>query len=762
MAYALKYILRYETDLYKNDFRILISENGYIGDPSYKKIGAGHVQLSKQKDGKIAGTALDFSIQADTDFEYDSFFASGNKAFKIELEYKGTTIWSGYNVTDQHSEPYVAPPYDVQIMATDGLGLLKTEAFELTGMVSRFTAIRYILDKIGLNLGYLVNIVLFEQNMSAPYINMLDQLYFQAEIFAGKTCYEVLQSLLPEETAITQHENRWLIERKADAGNYRYKFTSAGVYESDYTEQKINLLGTIADTKAFTVDADLTLYPIGYLNRDFQAAWKNFTIKQIYGKKNSFFRNADFTKGTASWTETGATGMLQAIELDKGTFGFIKGTQTTSPLTKYISQSVYIKATDTVIFSFDYSPVGYKASGSPPNITLSSTNIPIHFKMKFVGASGTTYWHNLDKWQTTEVTNKIETVKTDIGLDSIDFKTFKLVGSKFPENGTFTFIIYQIYLPILSPMIYFAGLALNNVNLYTQNIALFSDSEETKVNLSEDATEEGKVIELMPVDLPEYDNADQYFTNGNYYNDGGNYLPTSRWTAEGLTYLSYTAAFIANQYCIPRTILKGTLVGKDISLNNCIKHIYNGNKKFYIEQAQWNIIENTIDVEICEIAPALLLEGVEVQTPFNPLNTYNNLGDLLDFTTIGNEGSYTKPIDGNWEGIIPGFSNPFVIGRKDSIDAYKLDPASGQPQFSLKGAIVETNVDDNANKIRINDGALISHNFNALSRTERRIVEQSATPYDPTREWTIAQEDITLPNNNLHFLYIKVPIEPEV
>lgn len=763
MAYGLRYILRYETEIYKSDFRILISQNGYLGDPEYKKIGAGRVSLSKNNDGKISGTSLNFSIQSDTNFEYAYFFGTDNKGIKVELEYKGTKIWTGFNVSDQYSEPYVAPPYDVNLVATDGLGLLKTEKFELTGMVSRFTAIRYCMDKIGLNLGYLINIVLHEIHEDPPYINMMEKLYFHSEIFSGKTCYEVLQLILPEEVTITQHLNRWLIERNTDLGNYRYRYTYAGVYENSSTEQKINKLGTVAQSKVFGVNGDLTLYPIGNLNLEFRPAWKNFTIRQTFGIKKSFLDNYDFKSGTDNWLKSTSSDTFSVISLQDGTFGLIKGQHSTDAV--YVYNSVKLKSTTQITVEINYCPIAYHITMFTG---LQAINVDVKFRIILKNTQSLTdYYLTTTGWKSGTLTADQKTVlisniQTSLQVETVDFKSLKIIASKLPEDGTLEIELFQVILKgtdITNPNVNLLGLAVKDVLVYSQDLTLFQDVEETKVLLNSNSTLEGDVIDICPVDLPLYDNAEHIFKNINFYFDGSDYKPTTGWTGEEFSYLNYVALFIAEQYSIPRHILKGQLAGKDIGLNNAIVHDLNESKKFYIKTGTWNIIEDTVDVELVETVFPQLLLSPQISAQFNPNTSYAVYPELNDFRAVGNEGSYNHSIDGSYEIIIPDQANPVVVSRKETITPYQLDYDSGLPQFSIKDSLVETNVGNAANALRIQEGQLISHNYGSMNRSEIANVKNMGETYNPTRTWNIAQTDITLEDNTGYFLYLKVPLD---
>ena len=98
------------------------------------------------------------------------------------------------------------------------------------------------------------------------------------------------------------------------------------------------------------------------------------------------------------------------------------------------------------------------------------------------------------------------------------------------------------------------------------------------------------------------------------------------------------------------------------------------------------------------------------------------------------------------------------IVRSESLDPRMLSYDAGTPQFSIKDAMVETGIAGDPNVIRIGSGQFINHQFNALGREGIQALKDANQAYDPTREWTIPETTLTLPNDGGHFIYIKVPL----
>ena len=61
--------------------------------------------------------------------------------------------------------------------------------------------------------------------------------------------------------------------------------------------------------------------------------------------------------------------------------------------------------------------------------------------------------------------------------------------------------------------------------------------------------------------------------------------------------------------------------------------------------------------------------------------------------------------------------------RRKSLDPVMLSPDASTIQYSIRRGTVESGVDSNPNKIRINPGVLLSHNFYAVSREDIKLIK---------------------------------------
>lgn len=96
--------------------------------------------------------------------------------------------------------------------------------------------------------------------------------------------------------------------------------------------------------------------------------------------------------------------------------------------------------------------------------------------------------------------------------------------------------------------------------------------------------------------------------------------------------------------------------------------------------------------------------------------------------------------------------------RKQSLDPNMQALDSGEIQFSLKSAKIETNAGGDANALAVGSGEIIHHSFNALPRPAIEELLENNLPYEPARTWTINSGTLTLATANAHFIYAKLPL----
>lgn len=239
MAYGVLYEFR-RTSTNGADILITISQRDYEGEVKQRSLGRAPV-IKRENNGHIYGTSCELYAECLIDGEFSQLYTSDAYEFRVEVYRNGSLLWMGFVSPELYSEPDVAPPYDVQIIATDGLGELKNFKFEKRGVASMLSHINYLMGKTGI--GMALNIVSELRYVDDTGVASADKgvLDFKTNLDheEGSTCYDVLQNLMSSINAnITQYNGRYLIFRETDFIN---KTTEEGVEGFDVNGSAVSL-----------------------------------------------------------------------------------------------------------------------------------------------------------------------------------------------------------------------------------------------------------------------------------------------------------------------------------------------------------------------------------------------------------------------------------------------------------------------------------------------------------------------------------------
>ncbi len=251
-----------------NIYKIEILQNGYSGSVVQRPLG-GAPQLRRNKSGAICGTSLEFLAQAQVDGEFAVLYTSNPQAFRVDLYQGSTLIWQGFVTPELYSEPYIAPPYNVRVTATDNLGELKLSDYTAQGRVTIASLLSYFLGKTGLSLPvHWLNAMHPSSATSVAAENMPTSTTVNLDYMEGKTCYDVLAKMLDTFHAIiVQHGCQWLVVRETDLEYLRSGDTILALDGSTYT---IGDFGSMSNK---------IWWPVGYLSQTVKPAKNEKVIK---------------------------------------------------------------------------------------------------------------------------------------------------------------------------------------------------------------------------------------------------------------------------------------------------------------------------------------------------------------------------------------------------------------------------------------------------------------------------------------------------
>lgn len=396
MAYSVRYIMTWLSQR-GEDCRIEILEKDYTGEASVKKMGSQPVMRIDSSEGGIIGTSLQMSIQADVDGELMHLYTTDSKKYKTILYKNDTPIWSGYLLQELYSENYIAPPYDVNLTATDQIALLKDVPYSAIGRMTLLEIIKKALQPTALELDFTVQAsmkptVLTEDVPFLSYITVNDY------SFADSTCYETLQQILSTcNMALMQIDNRWHI--------YRINDISAKVYEYS------NLLGLQQIVSAEPII-------IGQMHTDAVCPIGSLALRKIAAKKDAKFSFAPrqaqsilvdpamITGDGWFWNIDYINAKPGKFQLEFGPFAQIGASavvnafilESTLEQTKEFAlwQNANVKKVDTTIKAqVSYLPLNSGLFTSS-EATTNTVKLLIHFKL--TTADGAVYYLNKDGW----------------------------------------------------------------------------------------------------------------------------------------------------------------------------------------------------------------------------------------------------------------------------------------------------------------------------------------------------------------------------
>lgn len=267
------------TDLHhisQKAIRFDIEERAYVG-PIEEMCGEGRNPIvvryeGDRDDGSVAMVPSHsiLSVLVETEGQYTHLHQQDDRKYRGKL-YIGEDFGSlalyhvGYAIAEFHAEPYLLPPYGMEVTFSDQLGEMKNLEFvdlnenKFKGDLKAIKIISEILKKTGLELPIRCGINVFEENMAmADTDDPLDQIYIDSRIYYGDKnepdkCSDVLKSIIdPFRAQMFQSQGVWWIIRLSDSvGTFAYReFDFNGDFDSNDEFNPIKELDTPTAVRA--------------------------------------------------------------------------------------------------------------------------------------------------------------------------------------------------------------------------------------------------------------------------------------------------------------------------------------------------------------------------------------------------------------------------------------------------------------------------------------------------------------------------------
>ena len=306
MAYGVLYEF-HRTSTNGADMLITISQKGYSGAVKKRALGRAPV-IKRDNNGHIYGTSCELYAECLVDGEFSHLYTSDAYEYKVEVYKNNTLLWAGFVSPELYSEPDIAPPYDVQIIATDGLGELKNYNYEKKGAVSILDHLNDLISHTGIALDFnIVSSLCYikgdgEVSLEKDVLNLMINLDHEE----GNTCYDVLQNILSSLNAnITQHNGKYLIFRETDFIN---KTTNQGVEAFNVEGNRL-----ILPVVSFGTAKTNQWWPVGQLSTTILPAKKHIVLTSPNHYKENVLNFSAWTGSDSSFNEEETAYILSGI-----------------------------------------------------------------------------------------------------------------------------------------------------------------------------------------------------------------------------------------------------------------------------------------------------------------------------------------------------------------------------------------------------------------------------------------------------------------
>lgn len=574
MAYAIKYLFKFESSNgTTREIRVL--QDGYTGEVIQRPLGRAPV-LKKQQNGPVHGTSLEFYAECNVDREFIEFYTSDPKAYRVDLYAGATLLWQGYITPELYSEPDIAPPYDVQVVATDGVGELKLYDYAAQGTVTLRALLSGLLARTGLGTDiYLISSLKAGSRGAGALLDMTINL----DYMAGESCYDVLTYLLDTlHATITWWKGAWILTRETNvtftSGKVRY-FNTAG--NSALLADSVQMLGSLRANPAWPVGQLSTVIDPAKNRVTVQAPWHVVTCLQ----NPDMGSDADWVKAKNARYET--DGYVLPININTGTSETAVISQATSMAGLRVPMNLSVKATGAT------SEISAQAYGTVIGVLLTYKVGGVTYHL-VKGTDGTPAWQQGDDIGTyiplrTRVDFQQQLATWDSSRIEAEELTIEnippfLQGTAFPA-GTLT--------------VYILGYCAKIYGAYLD--VVLSKGYQDVLRIDNGARGEGSEVEIA-IGRETADNAYYAAFLQGLLLDSGN-LITSFSDANfpgGMDYLAFIARDYALSVALPRAKVTGTVyLESGIAAPPLV--FTKGALNYWLQTWSWNLYEDELEIE---------------------------------------------------------------------------------------------------------------------------------------------------------------------
>lgn len=313
-----------------------IYKKNYIGAATEILVGASSTvvyNVQNQSDGKfgqIRGKECNISFVAETNFEHSELYRSDEREYLVEILLNGVLDFKGYLIPDNASELFVAPPYYVNLRATDGLGALQNVTYPMPIGVdinlrqTLLSVLCYCLAKTNLGLDIRTICNLYEKTMANGIDDdPLNQGAINPLRFTkGNTplnCFEVLQEVCKVFGAyLVQDKGEWKFVRISELSNTAIRSRLYDATGRFIRSENVNNLRTAGK------DEEILLINHNHV-QIIQNAYKIVRVRLLLGASPAIVYNGNFETwdgfNFSYWTKVGGVNISRIQKQIQGNGG---------------------------------------------------------------------------------------------------------------------------------------------------------------------------------------------------------------------------------------------------------------------------------------------------------------------------------------------------------------------------------------------------------------------------------------------------------
>ena len=644
-------------------------------------------------DGGVQGSECRMALISETDFQFSEFFTCTERDYWVQIYFDGTEVWSGFIAPEMYEEPYIAPPYQIELVAYDGLGDLKN--LEWTTLTPNELSFRGFIEDAIDDLDteyanwydYVFNATTGLEETGVSNASDADNVKFNLTRFVSdsiseySTYYDILDAICKATNSrliMDRGHYRWyrVPGLRDDAHYYTYWAKGAGTSNGSENNKK-DITGPDAATPNCFIGGDqrLSIFP----------ALREFNVRHDYNYRNLLFKDYSFeqTDPTDYWEAQSGFSLSTSNRVGREMELLNEKTTYEYKEIRKVNQDWQIGGRDRVVYiptlkyqgAFKYMAGNYcldmgSGNTTPANL-LSSARV--HYQETFTVQNTATANYALNvKWdQKTYFADNAKTTlyvraynaSSDLWLQEDGTFTATVSAIEFAVSSSLQWATYEILSEELNTAyeyvihIYLTTAATTGIgsvsgtwfdNIEVTVVRLDTDAMPMEVSLTEAISTNYNLYESFPVrflgDIDEQGYEDTIYKGYlEAWDTGTDYVLTTQWQVAGSrsqTLLAHTRDLHKCARETPLYRLHATFYG-----NNNFMTVYtdaNISKNFFTNYATWDLKEMTWTGEFIEL-PEASVETTNLITGWtndgsNPWDTLTATDEVIDsaIETTGN------------------------------------------------------------------------------------------------------------------------------